>query len=80
MTDPQLDYTKNEIRKNLILLENHNKNYPCPDCMSKHSLAVEGLSEEAITMTDNDQEKLKFLDIAANMRDMRKKMEIDNFS
>ena len=50
-----IEYTDNEIRKNLALLENHLKQAPfsdalfCEECINKHILILEGLAEEGIT-------------------------------
>lgn len=44
-------YTKEQIAKQLILLEEHFKNYPCHECMTKHLLGTIGYSEEGIGMT-----------------------------
>lgn len=75
MNDEHYPYTKDEIKKNLVLLEGHAKNYPCPECVSKHLIAVEGLSEEGSTMTDDNQERKKFLELANWSRQMRFVME-----
>ncbi len=63
-----LEYTNNEIRKNLALLENHLKQAPfsdeffCEECINKHILLLEGLAEEGLTAcTDCDVEKYKSL-------------------
>jgi hypothetical protein len=71
MHDIHYDYTVDEINKNLILLEAHGKNYQCPECMKKHLLAIEGLSEEGILMTDVPEERKKFIDLADWARKMR---------
>jgi len=48
-------YTEDEVRKNLALLENHLKQAPfsdqnfCEECINKHILILEGLSEEGFT-------------------------------
>ena len=49
------EYTDNEIRKNLALLEIHLKQSPfsdklfCEECINKHILVLEGLAEEGLT-------------------------------
>ena len=66
------EYTDNEIRKNLALLEIHLKQSPfsdklfCEECINKHILLLEGLAEEGLTACiDCDTKKyeglLKFL-------------------
>jgi len=50
-----VEYTDNEIRKNLALLEIHLKQSPfsdklfCEECINKHILILEGLAEEGLT-------------------------------
>lgn len=50
-----VEYTDNEIRKNLALLEIHLKQAPfsdklfCEECINKHILILEGLAEEGMT-------------------------------
>jgi len=67
-----VEYTDNEIRKNLVLLETHLKQAPfsdklfCEECINKHILILEGLAEEGLTSClDCDPKKyeivLKFL-------------------
>ena len=53
--DPHLPYTKEQIAKNLILLEDHLKGYQCPVCIEKHLLALEGYAEEGMPMSDTDR-------------------------
>jgi len=68
-----VEYTDNEIRKNLTLLEIHLKQAPfsdrlfCEECINKHILILEGLAEEGLTACiDCDENKygslLKYLD------------------
>ncbi len=68
-----VEYTDNEIRKNLALLEIHLKQSPfseklfCEECINKHILVLEGLAEEGLTACiDCDTKKyeglFKFLD------------------
>ncbi len=59
-----VQYTENEIRKNLALLENHLKQAPfsdasfCGECINKHIMLIEGLAEEGLTAcTDCDTKK-----------------------
>jgi hypothetical protein len=74
MKDIHYDYTVDEIKKNLILLENHLKNYPCSECMSKHLSTIEGLAEEGTLFSDDEKEKLKFLKLAEWARSVRKSL------
>lgn len=69
--DPHLEYTKEQIAKNLILLEEHLKNYQCPYCLEKHLLAIEGYAEEGMPMSDKDRPA--FIQIADWAQDHRTK-------
>ena len=48
-------YNMREIVKQIILLEDHliNEKKQCHDCIIKHFLAIEALSEEALTLNKN---------------------------
>jgi len=72
------NYTKDEIKKNLVLLEAHGKNYPCPECVSKHLLAVEGLSEEGTLMAKTPQEREQFLKMAEWARNQRRQLQLNH--
>jgi hypothetical protein len=58
-----LTYTDNEIIKNLALVENHFKQAPsgdevfCSDCINKHLILLEGLSEEGMAVGDPEKYK-----------------------
>lgn len=73
-----LQYTKDELRKQWALLQTHASQYPsedsgfCKECMDKHLLLIEGLSEEGTSMTESDKEKQMFQDMAEEARAMRK--------
>ena len=71
--DPVLDYTKDNLRKHVILLEDHMRQFQCPDCVNKHMLAAEGYAEEGVSMAPNLQEENAFMEIATTMRNARKK-------
>jgi hypothetical protein len=73
MVDDNYNYTKEQIAKNLVLLEDHLKQNPCPDCVNKHMLATEGYADEGILMAENPQEQLTFLNLSSAMRNARKK-------
>jgi len=71
-------YTKDELKKNLVLLEGHGKSNPCPECVEKHLLNIEGLSEEGTLMTQRPEERQMFFDIAEWARNTRRKLsEVD---
>lgn len=71
--DPVLDYTKDNLRKHVILVEDHMRQFPCPDCVNKHLLAAEGYAEEGVSMAENPQEEEAFMEMATVMRNARKK-------
>lgn len=75
MDDPNLDYTKQQIKKHQILLEDHLKSNPCPDCVNKHLTAIEGYAEEGITLSDNPLLTAKFVNLAIETRNARKKFD-----
>lgn len=77
-----VEYTHNEIKKNLALLETHLKQAPydkdfCDECIQKHTLILEGLAEEGITACEDcDNKKYKilfeFLNIIKQEADFKK--------
>lgn len=75
MVDPNLDYTQRQIKKHQILLEDHFKANPCPDCINKHLTAIEGYAEEGITLSDNPLQTARFVNLAIETRNQRKKFE-----
>lgn len=69
----ELEYTKEQIKKHLILLEDHLKTGECPWCVkNKHLLALEGYAEEGMMQTDDPKEKLEFIKLAEAARKLRK--------
>jgi hypothetical protein len=59
-----------EIAKQMLLLEDHltdNEKY-CVDCITKHMMTIEALSEEAISLDVNGQWKSIAQDIARKSR------------
>ena len=66
--DPVMDlrYNAKQIAKQSILLEDH-LNSPkkrCPDCISKHFLALAALAEEAVSLNGSDEDKMLMQDLA----------------
>jgi len=74
--DP-LVYTKDELEKQMILLENHLKQAPsmdkgfCSECIDKHLKCIEGLSEEGTLFAEGPSEREMFLGFARKARKMR---------
>lgn len=71
--DPVLNYTKDNLRKHVVLVEDHMRQFPCPDCVNKHLLAAEGYAEEGVSMAETPKEEDAFLEMASAMRNARKK-------
>ena len=56
--EQDLKYTLEQIRKHLVLLQDHFTSYPCANCIQdKHAIALEGYAEEGYPMTDNKEIK-----------------------
>lgn len=60
-------YQKEELIKELLLLEKHMTNFDCPECMTKHSLTIKALCEETYKMTPYVNEKQMFQAISREM-------------
>lgn len=75
MPDPNQDYTVSQIKKHQILLEDHMKANPCPDCVKKHLTAIEGYAEEGITMSESPEQTANFVNLAIETRNARKKFQ-----
>jgi len=82
-----IEYTDDEIKKNLALLETHLKQAPfsdklfCEECINKHILILEGLAEEGLTSCiDCDTKKyealLKFLNQIKNQDYQKEGIEL----
>lgn len=71
---PVLDpiFNLREISKQCILLEDHlsQKEKSCTDCIIKHFLTLEALSEEAITLDIENKQDIK--DLPTKFRDIQK--------
>jgi hypothetical protein len=52
-TSQDLKFALDNIKKNLILITDHNVQYPCPQCLKKHYAAIQAYAEEALPMTDD---------------------------
>lgn len=44
-------FQKDQLIKELLLIENHLAVYPCPHCLRKHTLTVKALAEETLKIT-----------------------------
>jgi len=76
------EYTLEELGKQLALLENHFKQFGtlgdeafCLDCLYKHLLTIEGLAEEGMSFTNDEEEILAFAKMAQMAREMRKAVQ-----
>jgi len=68
-------YQKEQLIKELLLLENHYVTNKCPHCIRKHTLTVIALAEETIKMTPHDREKQLFrelINLPGNVEEIRK--------
>ncbi len=65
LVDPR--FNLREVAKQLILLEDHlfHVNKHCLDCISKHSLSIEGFLEEAITLDSTGEHHAEILSVLA---------------
>lgn len=73
MEDKELKkFTNAEIEKHTVLLQDHIEDYPCPECLAKHFLAIEGYAEEGALQSSDESERLKYLKIAEIVRKLRK--------
>lgn len=52
-----------QLKKNLLLLQDHTSSYPCPTCIKKHLLAIEGYAEETLPMVKDRELKEKLKEI-----------------
>lgn len=54
-------FQKEQLIKELLLVENHLANFICPHCLHKHSLTVQALAEETLKITPiaSEQELMK---------------------
>jgi len=78
MKDP-LQYTKDEIIKNLILTETHLKQATtgideqfCAECLDKHFYNLEGLGEEGIGFTQDKKESDIFSEVVSTAKKFRR--------
>lgn len=63
LVDPR--FNLREVAKQMILLEDHlfHVNKHCLDCISKHSLSIEGFLEEAITLDSTGEYRAEILEV-----------------
>lgn len=57
-------YQKEQLIKELLLLENHLVTFKCMHCIKKHKYTCWALAEETIKITPRDSEKRLLTDIA----------------
>ncbi len=64
------EFNMREIGKQMILLEDHlfNPYRRCNDCITKHTLMIEALIEEAITLDENRMYEKQLQDLLAQFR------------
>jgi len=71
-------YQKEEISKELLLLEGHLVNFTCPHCIDKHSLSVIAYAEETYRITPYVNEKGKLAAIIRAIKEGRSKGFLPN--
>lgn len=79
------DYTRDSIIKQLTLIELHGKDGSAVDagcqCINtKHTYILEGLAEEMVGFAKSEKEKQFYLQMAALMRELRKKIDAEDWS
>ena len=76
-----LRYTEEELVKELVLLEKHLKQSPymdedfCIDCIEKHLVGIEGLSEEGIGFADDKKKEKIFVKIANEANRLKREIK-----
>ncbi len=70
LVDPRFNIR--EVAKQMILLEDHlfHENKHCLDCISKHTLFIEGMLEEAITMDKKGEHTERLKTVLAKFKDL----------
>jgi hypothetical protein len=68
------EFNLREICKQCILLEDHLSHVEkqCKDCIVKHFLALEGLSEEAVTLDNTNKNPCNIKNLAQKIRNLQK--------
>lgn len=69
--ETDLKFGLKKIRENLIQLQDHFIDYPCPQCIRKHSVGIEAYTNEILPMTKDEKLRsflIKLRDFALNMR------------
>jgi len=85
-TRPQLEYTRREVKKELVLLEKHLKQAPaverefCIDCVEKHTEGLEGLCEEGVLFTPEEKEKELYIKCMKEAREIHEKAKTSSES
>ncbi|MEM2446411.1 MAG: hypothetical protein QW734_07120 [Candidatus Bathyarchaeia archaeon] len=63
MGSTDVEFGIEQIKKNLLLLQDHASSYPCPSCIRKHLLSLEAYAEETIPMVKDQRLKEKLKEI-----------------
>ena len=79
----ELEYTRDSLAKQLLLIENHSKDGSvfdgCTCIEEKHLLTVEALAEEGVTIAKDEKEKQFYRELADLSRNLRKTILEDRF-
>ncbi len=73
------EFNMREIGKQMILLEDHlfNPYRRCNDCITKHTLMIEALIEEAITLDDKSQYTQQLQELLKSFREISRSLMTD---
>ena len=73
------EFNMREIGKQMILLEDHlfNPYRRCNDCITKHTLMIEALIEEAITLDEEAKYQQQLQDLLASFRQISRSLMAD---
>ena len=70
LIDPR--FNMREAAKQMILLEDHlfHNNKHCLDCVSKHTLFIEGLLEEGVAMDSDNKYRKELLEVLTKIKEL----------
>lgn len=64
-------YQKDQLIKEMLLLENHLKTFKCSHCIRKHRLTIEALASETYGLTPKNNERILLKKIIRLPKDIR---------
>ena len=66
-------FHRDKITGNLIQLQDHLREYQCPECIDKHALSVISYMEEELATNPNASPEL--LELAEKVREIRRRIQ-----